>query len=369
MIIAPPRSRRASSPRSRSSRTQTLRTEALVVGGDPTRSRRCRRDSELRGARKFGIHSAMSCAGGPAALPRRPSLSALVTALLPRILARVWETVRGVVPTVERTRARRASPRYRQECTADSSSRRARSPERSRPPFGQRHEPHLRTVGVSTSKVVGEDQRATIAGSRRGSPSFRRPRRRSFPRAVRRRRRLRGVGPKAERAPRSPPASRRSARLPRSARRAPPRAFAGSVSGAMLHEAAPAAIDPRGLDQQTQRISISVENTFERDLTDRTQLRAELRWMADANSRSTFADTGKDEAFTVIDEAALHRLLHPHVGRASLRVGIRRQPSKIRGARMTALLDRALARPPRCASARRGSASAGLASHRQLALV
>jgi DNA polymerase-4 len=39
-------------------------------------------------------------------------------------------------------------------------------------------------------------------------------------------------------------------------------------------------IDPRELELSTERISISVENTFERDLTDRAQLHAELRGMA-----------------------------------------------------------------------------------------
>jgi DNA polymerase-4 len=39
-------------------------------------------------------------------------------------------------------------------------------------------------------------------------------------------------------------------------------------------------IDHRALELTTERISISVENTFERDLTDRAQLHAELRRMA-----------------------------------------------------------------------------------------
>ena len=39
-------------------------------------------------------------------------------------------------------------------------------------------------------------------------------------------------------------------------------------------------IDPRELELGTERISISVENTFERDITDRDKLHEELRWMA-----------------------------------------------------------------------------------------
>src|SRR5207249_5178112 len=57
------------------------------------------------------------------------------------------------------------------------------------------------------------------------------------------------------------------------------RVLPGSV-GRVLHDRA-RGIDPRGLEQQVQRISISVENTFERDLTDRAQLHAELRRMAE----------------------------------------------------------------------------------------
>jgi DNA polymerase-4 len=39
-------------------------------------------------------------------------------------------------------------------------------------------------------------------------------------------------------------------------------------------------IDSRGLELDTERISISVENTFERDLVDREKLHDELRGMA-----------------------------------------------------------------------------------------
>jgi DNA polymerase-4 len=40
-------------------------------------------------------------------------------------------------------------------------------------------------------------------------------------------------------------------------------------------------IDPRGLETQTQRVSISQEETFARDIADVEQLRRELRPMAD----------------------------------------------------------------------------------------
>ena len=44
-------------------------------------------------------------------------------------------------------------------------------------------------------------------------------------------------------------------------------------------------IDPRGLETTSERISISVEETFERDLHERTLLHAELRRMADELAR------------------------------------------------------------------------------------
>jgi DNA polymerase IV len=56
------------------------------------------------------------------------------------------------------------------------------------------------------------------------------------------------------------------------------RLLPGSV-GALLRDRA-RGIDPRGLEHATARISISVENTFERDLVERELLHHELRGMA-----------------------------------------------------------------------------------------
>src|SRR5207244_2530255 len=79
-------------------------------------------------------------------------------------------------------------------------------------------------------------------------------------------RRLPGVGPKAEQ--RLVGAGVETigalARLGDSDLR---RLLPGSV-GRLLRDRAKG-IDPRGLELQTERISISIENTFERDLTDR----------------------------------------------------------------------------------------------------
>jgi DNA polymerase-4 len=56
------------------------------------------------------------------------------------------------------------------------------------------------------------------------------------------------------------------------------RLLPGSV-GAVLRDRA-RGIDPRGLEHHVQRVSISVENTFERDLSDPERLHDELRTMA-----------------------------------------------------------------------------------------
>src|SRR5439155_24152652 len=56
------------------------------------------------------------------------------------------------------------------------------------------------------------------------------------------------------------------------------RLLPGSV-GKVLRDRA-RGIDPRGLEFDVQRVSISVENTFERDLVERERLHEELRAMA-----------------------------------------------------------------------------------------
>src|SRR5213078_839490 len=68
------------------------------------------------------------------------------------------------------------------------------------------------------------------------------------------------------------------------------RLLPGSV-GRVLRDRA-RGIDPRELELSTERISISVENTFERDLTDRAQLHAELRGMA-ARVADHLRETGR----------------------------------------------------------------------------
>src|SRR5438034_7503931 len=77
-----------------------LRTKPLVVGGDP-HGRGVVATANYQ-ARTFGIHSAMSCAE---ALRRCPHAVFVPPrhAVYREYSQHVWETVRGVVPTVERT--------------------------------------------------------------------------------------------------------------------------------------------------------------------------------------------------------------------------------------------------------------------------
>ena len=117
-------------------------------------------------------------------------------------------------------------------------------------------------------------------------------------------------------------------------------------------------IDPRGLEHGTERISISVENTFERDISDRERLHDELRGMAaevaealqrrsqvartvttklryadfSIRSRSTSLDNGIDDAATIGDLACrlldrgLQRPARSAAPRRSRRLGPRRLP-------------------------------------------
>jgi DNA polymerase IV len=328
-----------------------LRTKPLVVGGDPHGRGVVATANYV--ARKFGIHSAMSCAEALRRCPQtvfvRPRHS-----LYREYSQHVWETVRGVVPTVERTgldegyldigevaqtflEARKVAEAVQTAVRAATSLTCA--------------------LGVSTSKVV-----AKIASDHRKPggltvvPAGHEARFLS-PFDVRR---LPGVGPKAEvRLLAAGVATIGSlAALGDVELRS---LLPGSV-GRVLHDRA-RGIDPRGLELQTQRISISVENTFERDLTDRAQLHAELRRMADRLSETL---QGSGRTARTVSTKLRYTDFSIRTRSTSLRVGVA-EPSKI-GDLACALLDRALVDRP---GALRlvGVGVSGLASHQQLALV
>jgi DNA polymerase IV len=328
-----------------------LRTKPLVVGGDP-HGRGVVATANYN-ARTFGIHSAMSCAEAlrrcPHAVFVRPRHS-----VYREYSQHVWETVRGVVPTVERTgldegyldvgevardflAARKVAEAVQTAVRAATSLTCA--------------------LGVSTSKVVAKiasDYRkpggltVVPAGT---EARFLEP----FPV-----RRLPGVGPKAEERLVAAGVDTIGA-LATLGDDDLRRLLPGSV-GRMLRDRA-RGLDPRPLELQTVRISISVENTFERDLTDRAELHAELRRMA-AEVAAHLQRTGRT-ARTVTTKVR-YTDFSIRSRSTSLRVGI--DDADQIADLACGLLDRALA--DRAGALRLvGVGVSGLASHQQLALV
>jgi DNA polymerase-4 len=328
-----------------------LRTKPLVVGGDP-HGRGVVATANYE-ARKFGIHSAMSCAE---ALRRCPHVVFVQArhSLYRDYSQAVWTTVRGVVPTVERTGLDEGYLDVGEVADSFLSARKVAEAVQT----AVRAATSLTcSLGVSSSKVVAKiasDLRKpgglTVVPS--GSEA-------TFlaPFDVRR---LPGVGPKAEErllAGGVATIGALAALGDVDLRRLLP----GSV-GRVLRDRAQG-IDPRGLDLQTERISISVENTFERDLTDREQLHDELRRMAERVA-AHLRDTGRTAR--TISTKLRYTDFSIRSRSTSLRVGID-DPTQI-GELACGLLDRALADRP---GALRlvGVGVSGLASHRQLALV
>jgi DNA polymerase-4 len=241
----------------------------LVVGGDP-RGRGVVATANYV-ARRFGIHSAMSCAE---ALRRCPHATFVRPrgALYRQYSQHVWSTVRDVVPTVEQTGLDEG---YLDLGAIAADFTRARA-------LAEAVQTAVRgatnltcSLGVASCKVV-----AKVASDVRkpgGLTVVPAGREASFLAgfAVRK---LPGVGPRAE------------ARL----------AAAGIASvgdlaalgddalgallpgkmGTVLRDRA-RGLDPRGLELDSERISISHEETFEQDVTERGRLYEELRRMAE----------------------------------------------------------------------------------------
>jgi len=246
-----------------------LRRRPLVVGGDP-RGRGVVSTANYV-ARGFGIHSAMSCAEALRRCPQAVFVRPRHT-LYREYSQAVWSAVREVVPLVERTGLDEgyldfdgvAADFVRARAVAEAvqvSVRAATSLSCS--------------LGVAPAKVV-----AKVASDRRKpggitvvpagtEAAFLAP----FPVRA-----LPGVGPRAEAklAAAGVTTIAGLAALPDTDLRA---LLPGQV-GRMLRDRANG-IDPRRLETSSERISISVEETFERDLDDRTMLHSELRRMAD----------------------------------------------------------------------------------------
>ena len=245
-----------------------LRTQPLVVGGDP-RGRGVVATANYV-ARRFGIHSAMSCAEALRRCPRavfvRPRHS------LYREHSRgVWETVRGIVPTVEQTGIDEG---YLDVGEVAEDFLKARAVAEAVQTAVRAAASLTCSLGVAPCKVVAKV--ASDARKPGGLVVVPPGREAAFlaPLAVRR---LPGVGPKADERLRAAGVET-IGDLAGLADEDLRRLLPGSV-GQMLRDRA-RGIDPRELELDTERISISVENTFERDISDRERLHDELRWMA-----------------------------------------------------------------------------------------
>jgi DNA polymerase-4 len=294
-----------------------LRTQPLVVGGDP-RGRGVVATANYV-ARTFGIHSAMSAAEAVRRCPHAVFVRPRHT-LYREYSRHVWSTVRGVVPTVEQTGIDEGYLDVG-EVAADFLEARV---------VAEAVQTAVRagtsltcSLGVAPCKVVakvGSDARkpgglvVVVPGQESAFLA---------PLDVRK---LPGVGPKAEERLRGAGVGTVGA-LAALSDAALRRLLPGSV-GSLLRDRA-RGVDPRGLELETERISISVENTFERDLVDREQLHDELRGMArevaeqlqnrgqvartvttklrytdfSIRSRSTSLDVGTDDARRIGDLA------------------------------------------------------------------
>jgi DNA polymerase IV len=245
-----------------------LATQPLVVGGDP-HGRGVVATANYQ-ARRFGIHSAMSCAEAlrrcPHAVFVRPDI-----ARYRRVSRAVWAAVREVVPTVEQTGLDEG---YLQldEVAADFHEARAlaeavQAAVRGATSLGC-------SIGVATSKVV-----AKVASDRRkpGGLVVVLPGREAAFLARFDVRVLPGVGPRsAERL--------RTAGIERVGQLAAledeelGRLLPGKI-GVLLRDRA-RGVDRRRLELAAESVSIGQEETFARDVLDRERLHDELRTMS-----------------------------------------------------------------------------------------
>jgi DNA polymerase-4 len=246
----------------------TLRTVPLVVGGDPHGRGVVATANYV--ARGFGIHSAMSCAEAL----RRCRHATFVRprhALYRDYSREVWSIVREIVPTVEQTGIDEG---YLDLGEVAQSFEDARAvAEAVQAIVGSRTGLSC-SLGIAGSKVV-----AKIASDRRkpaGLTAVRPGREAAFlaPFAIRV---LPGVGPRAEErlAAVGVTTIGALAALDDEALRT---ILRGKV-GTELRDRA-RGIDPRPLEVSTERISISQEETFARDVDDVERLHDELRRMA-----------------------------------------------------------------------------------------
>jgi len=247
----------------------SLRVRPLIVGGDPHGRGVVATANYV--ARGFGIHSAMSAAEAlrrcPHAVFVRPR-----HALYRQYSRAVWDSIEEVVPRLERTGIDEG---YLDLGSVVDAFARARAVAEAVQTAVRAATSLTCSLGVSTAKVV-----CKVASERRkpGGITVVPPGREAAFLAPYPARALPGVGPRAEEklAAAGIATVGGLAALGDAELRA---VLPGSV-GRVLRDRA-RGIDPRDLEEEVERISISVEETFERDLTDRAVLHAELRRMAE----------------------------------------------------------------------------------------
>jgi len=326
-----------------------LRSKPLVVGGDP-HGRGVVATANYE-ARKFGIHSAMSCAEAlrrcPHAIFLRPRHR-----LYREYSRAVWDTVREVVPTVERTGMDEG---YLDVGEVAPDFGRARAVAEAVQAAVRGATSLTCALGVASCKVV-----AKIASDRRkpgGLTVVPAGREAAFlaPFDVRR---LPGVGPRSEEKLRRAGVETIGAlaALPDEQLR---RLLPGKL-GPLLRDRA-RGIDPRPLELSSETVSVSAEETFERDIVDVERLHDELRRLSDLVAERLGGQTGR---------TVTTKVRYPDFSirsrSTSLPVGID-DPERI-WELACSCLDRALADRPG-ALRLLGVAVSGLEAHRQLELV
>lgn len=246
----------------------TLERKPLVVGGDP-RGRGVVSTANYV-ARGFGIRSAMSSAEALRRCPHAVFIRPRHT-LYREYSRAVWTAVREVVPRVERTGLDEG---YLDLGSVSPEFGRARALAEAVQTAVRAATSLTCSLGVSTSKVV-----CKVASDRRkpGGITVVPPGREARFLAPFPVRALPGVGPRAEE--RLAAAGVATVGVLASLSDLELRAILPGQVGRLLRDRA-RGIDPRDLELEPERISISVEETFERDLADRAALHAELRRMA-----------------------------------------------------------------------------------------
>jgi DNA polymerase IV len=328
-----------------------LRSKPLVVGGDP-HGRGVVATANYE-ARKYGIHSAMSCAEALRRCPRAVFVRSR-HGVYREYSRAVWAAVQEVVPTVERTGMDEGYLELG-EVARDFAEARA---------VAEAVQTSVRgttslsaAIGVASCKVV-----AKIASDRRkpGGLTVVPPGHEAAFLAPFDIRKLPGVGPRSE-------ARLRAAGIDTIGALAAltdtelKRLLPGKV-GRLLRDRA-RGIDPRPLETSTERISISHEETFPRDIADREQLKDELRRMA--TRLSEYLQRSGETGRTVTTKV---RYADFSIRSRSTTLPVGTDDGERIGELACALLDRALDDRP---GALRlvGVGVSGLEPHRQLALV